>query len=72
MTPYELNLHIMDYAERTKQESQERLALAYLTAYWQRVKRMPDLKKLIEEPKKPKKPQTDEDMLAEANKLFGQ
>lgn len=48
-------------------ENKERLTLAYLTAYWGRVKKMPDLKKLLGEDKKRK--QTPEEMLAVVKKL---
>ena len=64
MTPHELNLHIQAYAERMKAESEERLILAYLTAYWQRVKRMPSLKSILQKTEQ-KKTQTPEQMLAQ-------
>jgi len=64
MTPHELNLHIHAYNERAKAEDREGITLAYLTAYWSRIKKMPDLKKLVaeEKPKKTKN-QTPEQML---------
>jgi hypothetical protein len=67
ITPHELNLHIQAYNERLRHESKEQLTQAYLTAYWGRVKRMPDLKKILggEEPKT----QTAEQMLREVRKL---
>ncbi|QMV44469.1 hypothetical protein FPL14_27345 [Cohnella cholangitidis] len=64
MTPHELNLHIHAYAERSRQQSEEGLTLAYLTAYWQRVKRMPDLRKLIQD-YRPKKQNADKELLAQ-------
>lgn len=67
MTPHELNLHIEAYRERTDRENENDLVTAYLTAYWQRVKRMPDLKKLLKD-NKPKKVQTPEEMLAVVKK----
>lgn len=62
MTPHELNLHIHAYNERAKAEDREGISLAYLTAYWGRVKKMPDLKKLLQDDKH-KKAQTPEQML---------
>jgi hypothetical protein len=68
MTPYELNVRIQAYANRKKVEGEEALTSAYLTAYWQRVKRMPDLKKLLDDTKQPQnkksKEQTPEQMFA--------
>lgn len=64
MTPYELNLHILEYNERKQQESEDKLVIAYMTAYLHRVKRMPSLKELVEKIK-PKKPLTDDQMLAQ-------
>lgn len=68
MTPHELNLHIEAYRERMEHESENDLVSAYLTAYYHRVKRMPDLKKLLKD-NKPKKSQTSEQMLAEIKKM---
>lgn len=63
MTPHELNLHIYAHNERMRQQGNEGLTLAYLTALWGRVKKMPNLKKLLEEEPKPTAPQTDDEML---------
>lgn len=65
MTPHELNLHVQAYKERLQREDKERLTLAYLTAYFGRVKKMPDLKKLLgyEQTASKKKEQTPEQML---------
>lgn len=51
-----------------KHEGENDLVTAYLTAYYHRVKRMPDLKKLLKD-NKPKKSQTSEQMLAEIKKM---
>lgn len=68
MTPQELNLHIQEYNLRAQQESEEKLILAYLTAYWNRVKRMPNLKELLNKNKQ-QKPLTDEQILARIKAL---
>ncbi|GJM84330.1 hypothetical protein HMSSN139_68260 [Paenibacillus sp. HMSSN-139] len=62
MTPYELNLHIQAYNERLQREEKEGLTIAYLTAYWGRVKKMPDLKKILGQERKTRA-QTPEQML---------
>lgn len=68
MTPYQLNLYVNDYSEQKKAESEEKLILTYLGAYWTRVKRMPNLKKLLGiEPTKKK--MTPEEILAEVKKM---
>lgn len=71
MTPHELNLHVSAYGERLRRSGRDDMTAAYLTAYWQRVKRMPDLKKLLEQddPRKVKKEQSDEQMLAMVKNL---
>jgi lipopolysaccharide biosynthesis protein len=68
MTPFELNIVITARADRMKQEQEDRIVAAYLSAYWQRVKKLPSLKSILEE-NKPKKPQTVEDMLEEIKRL---
>lgn len=67
ITPYELNLHIQFYNERMSLDNKERLTAAYMTAYWGRVKRMPDLKKILGEDQQ--KNQSAEQMLAVVRKL---
>ncbi|MEK5415064.1 hypothetical protein [Paenibacillus sp. FSL L8-0708] len=69
MTPHELNLFIQAYNVRMNAESDERMTLAYLNAFWHRAKKMPDLKKLLQKEKKKIKPQTPEQMLEEVKKL---
>lgn len=71
MTPHELNLHIQEYNRRLQQDSEEGLILAYLTAYWQRVKRMPDLKGILNKIKKPE-PMSDEQLLAQIKAINAQ
>lgn len=61
ITPHELNLHIEAFNEIRTQEHKEQLSMAYMTAYWGRVKRMPDLKKILNDDKS--KQQSAEQML---------
>ncbi|MBW7475952.1 hypothetical protein K0T92_14495 [Paenibacillus oenotherae] len=68
MTPHELNLHIQVYAEHNRREIEEGLTLAYMTAYWHRVKRMPDLKKLIQDTR-PRVSKTPEQLLAQVKAI---
>lgn len=63
MTPHELNLHIEAYSERLRQEQNDGITLAYLGAYWNRVKRMPGLNNILGKTEK-KIEQTPEQMLA--------
>jgi len=68
MTIHELNLCIYDDIEKQKASNNDRLTIAYLGAYWQRVKRMPELKKLLaSEPKKSE--QSPEQILAEIKRM---
>lgn len=68
MTPHELNLFIRSYNERMQDENKEGLSLAYLTAYWGRVKRMPDLANILKQTETKRK-QTDREMLSVVIKL---
>lgn len=70
LTPGELSIMIHAYNERKKHEHDEQLVVAYLTAYWHRVKRMPSINDVIS--KKPVKndvQQTPEEMLEEIKRL---
>lgn len=66
MTPYQLNLHINAYSDRIKEEQKQQITVAYLTAALSRVKKMPKLDELINEPKKK---MTDEEMFEEIKKI---
>jgi sulfur relay (sulfurtransferase) DsrC/TusE family protein len=66
MTPYQLSLIIDNYNELKKMESEDKLVLTYLGAYWQRVKKMPSIKEIL---KQPKKKMTAEEILAEVKKI---
>lgn len=68
MTPHELNLHIIDYQEKRKSDNDDQITLAYLGALWQRVKKMPNFKTILNQEVKPKK-QTPEAMLDEVKRL---
>lgn len=64
MTPNELNLSVGAFIDRLHMEEEKNIVSAYLGAYWQRVKRMPNLKEVLSDIR-PKKEQTAEDMLAQ-------
>lgn len=66
MTPYELMLAVEEYQDRMRIEHEARIVQAYMTAAWQRAKRMPSLKKVLRDaqPKQPMKQQSPEEMLA--------
>ena len=65
MTPYELMLAVEEYQDRMRIENEARIVQAYMTAAWQRAKRMPSLKKVLRDvqPKQVKQ-QSPEEMLA--------
>lgn len=68
MTPRVYFAYLQAYNEKMKQEQDEKLILTYLGAYWQRVKTMPDLKKLLGQ-EQPTKEQSAADMLAEVKRI---
>lgn len=73
MTPYQLSLEVEIYNEKKKAEQEEKLILTYLGAYWNRVKKMPTLKRILGK-EEVKKQMTDEQMLErvkQLNKIFG-
>lgn len=63
MTPHELNIHIEEYIAAQEAKQKNEVSLAWLNAYYQRVKRMPDIKKVTNLKPAAKKQQTDEQML---------
>jgi hypothetical protein len=70
MTPYQLNLYIEDYNARKKVDTEEKLALAWLSAYWQRAKRMPSFSKVLKDlHEEPKHEMTPEEILAQVKSL---
>jgi lipase chaperone LimK len=65
MTPYELMLAVEEYQDRMRIEHEARIVQAYMTAAWQRAKRMPSLRQVLRDvqPKQVKQ-QSPEEMLA--------
>lgn len=73
MTPYELSIMIEEWAAREKREGRRAHEAAYLSAYYQRVKKWPSYDKVFgdgkkDQPKKKKK-QTAAEMFAEVKRL---
>ncbi|WP_066316973.1 hypothetical protein [Bacillus sp. FJAT-29814] len=68
MTPYELNLKILDYNEKRKREDEDKLTLVWLGEYWHRIKKLPPLKEVLGHKGKPKQ-MTNEEMLNEVKRL---
>lgn len=56
---------VKNYANKLKRERDDALSTAWLTAYFHRVKKMPELKKFLLDGNKPKKkePQSPNNML---------
>jgi hypothetical protein len=77
MTPYELTLAVKIYNEKQKQEHEEKLSLAYFTAYWQRVEKLPSYNKVFNKTQQPvnKKKEMDSksmfEMAKQLNAAFG-
>jgi hypothetical protein len=68
LTPREMNILVNAFAEKQKRESEQQVVIAYLTAYWHRFKRMPNLKEILGQ-KPTKKPKTAEQMLEDIKRL---
>ena len=49
MTPYELNLFIETWIQKENSRQQEHIIMAWLSEYYHRQKRLPSLKKALEE-----------------------
>lgn len=64
MTPHELNLRIQVYNEEKLEKGEEELVIAYLTAYWNRVKQMPNLRNILSTIR-PLEEMSDEQLLAQ-------
>ena len=70
LTPGELSAMIKANNVRLKHEQEERITIAYLGAYWQRVKKMPKLSEVLSGKKEEKKKkQSPAQMLNEIKKL---
>jgi hypothetical protein len=68
MTPLEFRMHIKIYNEKQTQDSKDIIAQAYLAAAWQRAKKLPNFKKLLEA-ERPKRKMTNEEMLLKVKQL---
>jgi len=62
MTPFEFSLYVKAYNKRIKYEQDERVTQAYLTAYWQRVNKMPKLQDVLQNKQQQKNQMTDKQM----------
>lgn len=73
ISPYELSLKVNSYKKNIQYNEKLQLQTAYLTAYYQRVKKMPSLKDILkdDEPKKAKTPNSMLDMIKKMNSSFG-
>lgn len=73
LTPYELFLLIEAHKQKTEQETEEKITLAYINAFWTAQfavgkKKPPSLDKILNKKAKPKK-MSPEEMLAEVKRL---
>lgn len=69
MTPFELNVHIEEFYLAKENEMKDNITMAYMNAYWHRVKKMPNLNKLLGQDSQAKKQQSDKEMLATVRAL---
>jgi replication initiation and membrane attachment protein DnaB len=70
ITPYELNIIIECYVDNQTNKYKDLITQAYFTAYFQRVKKMPKLEKLLNDvDRKLKKQQTAEEMFEVVKRL---
>ncbi len=73
MTPYELSLVCEAFNEKSEAESQEKIILTWLSEYYHRQKKLPSLKKALEDFfGKKEEVMTDEQMLEMAKRLNAQ
>lgn len=68
MTPYEFFILVEGYTEREEERSKGLIAQAYYTEAFARMKKLPKLEKILNA-SKPKKKQTDEEMLRVVEEL---
>lgn len=74
LTPHELSILTNAYVERMKREQDQQIIIAYLNAYWHRVKKMPNLKDVLHGKEKEKRKKSPEEMLEivkQLNAAFG-
>ena len=68
MTPYEFFILVESYTEREEERGKELIIQAYYTEAFARMKKLPKLEKILNSTK-PKRKQTDEEMLRIVEKL---
>lgn len=71
-TPMEIGLKIDVYNRRQKQRHDEVVTLAYLSAYYNRVKKMPKLQELLSGHEKPKAEEQATALLSKLKELNAQ
>lgn len=70
LTPGELSIMIEAFNQQQKDAHDEKLVIAYLTAYWHRVKKMPSIQDVLsKKPIKHSGEQSPEEMLEEIKRL---
>lgn len=72
LTPKEFFIKVQAYQKRLRYREKMEIQTAYLSAYWNRVKKMPKLKDILDDDKP--KEMTDKDMLEivkQLNAKFG-
>jgi hypothetical protein len=74
MTPYELNLCAEAYTEKEDKKSKEEITYLWLSEYYHRQKKLPPLKKVLQElfGSKGRKQMSDEAMLEMVKQLNAQ
>jgi len=68
LTPSEFFIKCNAFSSKQKVEGDEKIIISYLTAYWQRVNRMPKLADILKTDNKPKV-MTPEEMLNQIKQL---
>lgn len=72
ITPAELSLRIEVYNRKQQQRYDEITTVAYMAAYYQRVKKMPNLKDLLGKKEKQSKEQSPDNLLQKLKQLNAQ
>lgn len=68
LTPYEFSLTVEAFNKNKEEEQEEKLTLVWLGAAWQRAKKMPRLREILNKIETPQK-MTDEQMLKKVKAL---
>lgn len=63
MTPFELNMCALLFAEKVQGDQESDLFLSYINAYWQRIETLKSFDEMLGKEKEPKA-MTEEEMLA--------